>query len=123
MNEESLMSGQGQGVPLSCLKEAAQLSTGQKGQSVLRGPRSAFTFHCFCDGSGVIQCVLDQALPTCICRQLSTTSNYHSSENMETLVLVYFYLVVSEKKRGGGGGRRHSLYDLKARFVLFVCLF
>lgn len=54
VNEESLMSGQGQGVPLSCLKGAIQLSTGQEGQDVLRAPRSAFTFHCFCDGSGVM---------------------------------------------------------------------
>ena len=51
--------------------------------------------------------MLDQALPTYICRQLSTMSNFHSSENMETLVLVYFYLVVSERKKkknmGGEG--------------------
>lgn len=66
-----------------------------------------------------MQCVLDQARPTCICRQLSTTSNFHSSENMETLALVYFYLVVSEKK--GGEEKAFSFYDLKARF--FVCLF
>lgn len=120
VNEESLMSGQGQGVPLSCLKGAIQLSTGQEGLDVLRAPRSAFTFHCFCDGSGVMQCVLDQALPTCICRQLSTMSNFHSSENMETLVLVYFTWQCQKKKKEGR--RRHSPF-MTSRPGFFVCLF